>query len=71
MQKKGGSQAVGRSRNYAFGKPGSMEPDFELNLGPPGFWRDSQTFLDGLAFCVSIAASPSIISVPKKHKTRI
>jgi len=31
----------------------------------------SETFLDGLAFCVSIAASPNIISVPKKHKTRI
>jgi hypothetical protein len=41
MQKKGGSQTVGRSRNYAFGKPGSMEPDFELNLGPPAFWRNS------------------------------
>jgi hypothetical protein len=34
MQKKGESQTVGRSRNYAFGKPGSMEPDSSLNLGP-------------------------------------
>ena len=35
-EKKGGGArkeaAVSRSRNYAFGKPGSMEPDSSLNL---------------------------------------
>lgn len=34
-------------------------------------WRDFLFFLDGLAFFMSIAASPTIISVPKKRATPI
>jgi len=42
-----------------------------LNLVQPAFWVEHLAFLDGLAFYVSIAASPTIISVPKKHPTHI
>ena len=54
------------SRNYALGKPGSMEPDSSGILCSQLSGVEIQSFLDGLAFFVSIAASPSIISVHKE-----
>jgi hypothetical protein len=44
MQKKGGARLVGHLRNYAFGKPGSTEPDSSGNVEScaPAFWRNSR-----------------------------